>query len=343
MIKKGEFTMKKMRKRMLPLLTGLLLFALCMIFGTAKAEASQYTYFKGPKAKASYTVGTKIPISFYCGVVITETKCDAWGRPVETIYQKMPATLRVFKGNQEIHSVNFTYTKATTIATTYTPTTTGTLKLCLYAQGMGLNAPNGLQDTVTITVKKAKPATVKSRKPVISVERTGKKVAQISCSNNYGFGMKVYRATKKKGKYKLIKTTSKSVFKDKKLAANKEYYYKVRLYAKKGKKTLLSKWSAPVKAAKYDSRTISLSYTAGKGVKISWKKINGAGYYLVGRNNSGTGKEYEIISCEGAETTTYYDKDVTKGKTYYYCIIAEKGNAEAVGKYMGNQYKITIP
>ncbi len=336
--------MKKVKKRMIPLVTSLLLFALCMIFGSVKAEASMYHYFKEPKANESFTVGTAIPVSFYCGVTISHTKFDAWGRPSTTSYETMPATLKVFKGNTEIYSQKFTYTYATTISTIYTPSTTGSLKLCLYAHSKGLNNnTEELQDSVTITVKKAKPATVKSRKPVIDVERTGKKVAQISCSNNYGFGMKVYRAEKKKGKYKLIKTTSKGTFKDKKLAAKKEYYYKIRLYAKKGKKTLLSKWSAPVKAVKYDPSKVSLIYTAGKGVKVTWKKIPGAGYYLVGRNTSGAGQEYDIISCEGAETTTYFDTSVEKGKTYYYCIIAEKGNGEAVGKYMDNQFKIKIP
>lgn len=327
---------------MIPLLTGLLFLAVFMLFGT-RAQASQYHYFKEPKTNASYTVGTKIPVSFYCGVTISETKCDAWGRPTETVYETMPATLKVFKGNTEIHSVKFTYTKETTIATTYTPKTTGTLKLCLYAHNRGLNnKTEELQDTITIKVKKAKATKVKKIKPVIEVERTGKKTATISCPDNYGFGMKIYRSEKKKGKYKLIKTTSKATFTDKKLAANKSYFYKVRLYGKKGKKTYLSKWSAVKSVGKYDAAKIKLSYSASSGVKVTWQKITGAGYYLVGRNTTGASGEYEIISCEGSDTTTFYDKDVAKGKTYYYCIIAEKGNSEAVGKHIGNQYKITV-
>ena len=43
-------------------------------------------------------------------------------------------------------------------------------------------------------------------------ERTAKNKAKIVCTTDYGYGMKVYRATKKNGKYKLIKKTSKNTF-----------------------------------------------------------------------------------------------------------------------------------
>ena len=133
----------------------------------------------------------------------------------------MPVTLKAFKGDKEIYSNELSYTEATTITTSYTPNTAGTIKLCIYGRNVGLNADaQVLQESLTINVKSAKASDVKKVKPIISVERIAKKKAEISCDNNNGFGMKVYRATKKNGKYKLIKTTSKSVFTDKKLAAS---------------------------------------------------------------------------------------------------------------------------
>ena len=45
-------------------------------------------------------------------------------------------------------------------------------------------------------------------------------------------GYEIYKATKKKGKYKRIKKTTKTTFKRTDLTANKTCYYKVRAYYK---------------------------------------------------------------------------------------------------------------
>ena len=336
--------MKHSPIRFVTLFPLLLLLALLMPLGMLQAEASTYYYFKTPESGAAFKAGKEIRISFYAGVVNKETRFDAWGRPSTPTYKEMPVTLKVFKGDTELASQEFTYTKAATIETTYTPNTTGKLTLRIYGRKMSLTAvTQELQDSIDITVKKAKASDVKKVKPKITVERTAKKKAVITCTNDGGYGMKIYRAAKKNGKYKLIKTTSKPVFTDKKLSASKEYYYKVRLYSKKGKKTYLSKYSAKAKAGKYSNDKMSLSYSASKGVKISWKKIDGTGYYLVARNTEGAAAEYDVISCEGSETTVYYDTNVEKGKTYYYMVSGFKGDDTPVGKHYGNQYKIKIP
>ena len=59
-------------------------------------------------------------------------------------------------------------------------------------------------------------------------------------------GYKVYRATKKNGKYKLIKTVKKAGtlnYTDKKLKKGKKYFYKVRTYTVIYGTTYLGKWS----------------------------------------------------------------------------------------------------
>ena len=59
-------------------------------------------------------------------------------------------------------------------------------------------------------------------------------------------GYKIYRATKKNGKYKLVKTIKKAgtlKYTDKKLKKGKKYYYKVRTYTKIGSTIYLGKWS----------------------------------------------------------------------------------------------------
>ena len=63
-------------------------------------------------------------------------------------------------------------------------------------------------------------------------------------------GYKVYRAAKKNGKYKLIKTVKKAVtlkYTDKKLKKSKKYFYKVRTYTTINGRTYLGKWSAAKK------------------------------------------------------------------------------------------------
>ena len=337
--------MKKTMKRLASILA---VFMMITLFpaGVDTANASQYYYFKSPQAGKTYTAGTNIPVSFYAGVTITETKMDKWGNPAEVIYHEMPITLKVFKGDRELFSQEYKYTKPTTIATNFKPNTAGTLKLCIYGQNMGLNVTSQtLQDTITIKVRKPAAKKVKKIKPKISVDRTSKKSAQITCENDSGFGMKIYRATKKGGKYKLIKTTKKSTFTDKKLSAGKVYYYKVRLYAKSGKKTLLSKWSSKVKADKYrpGSGNLKLSYSASSGVRITWKPINGAGFYLIGKSTSGVPQfswDNQYICC-GKDELTYYDKEVEKGKTYYYAVFAMNDASEMVGKHASSIYKIT--
>lgn len=57
-------------------------------------------------------------------------------------------------------------------------------------------------------------------------------------------GYIVYRATSKKGPYKKIKTIKKKTttsYTDKKVKANKKYYYKVKIYQKVNKKTKIGK------------------------------------------------------------------------------------------------------
>ena len=330
-----------MMKRIALLLPAFVLALVIAPLGAQSAEASEYTYFKAPADNSTYTVGDKISISFWAGDVVRHTSMDAWGRPSTTTYEDVPAVLKVFKGTTELASFDFTYSNGTTLEATYVPKTTGTLKLRIYGiNGLDKTA-NSLKDTLTITVKKKKASSVKTTKAVITAERATKTSAVITCENDSGFGMKVYRATKKSGAYKLIASTKKPTYTDKKIKANKVYYYKVRLFAKSGSKTLLGKWSAAKQITKKPPTQITLSYTASKGVKVSWKPIKGTGYYLVGRKLKGA-KDYDVISCEGAETTVYYDTDVQKGKTYYYCITAWKGDDTNVGKYMNDRFKITI-
>ncbi len=329
-------------KRALAIVPVIAIIAVGILMMAEPADASTYYYFKDPKNGASCKVGDSVSVSFWAGVEFKTTHYDDWGNPSTVTYEKMPVTLKVFKGSKQLDSREFTYEQATTIKTTYKPSTTGTLQLKIYGRPIGKYTQE-LQDTISIKVTAKKPSAVKKIKPKLSVARTGKKSAKITCSNYGGFKMKVYRSEKKSGKYKLVKTVKNGTFTDKKLKAKKQYYYKVRLFAKKGKKTYQSKWSSAKKAGKYvEQKDITLSYKAGSGVTVKWKAVSGVGYYLVSRNTVGTKGEYDVIACEGDNTTSYTDKDVVKGKTYYYAIVACKDNDDVIKKYMSDSYKIKV-
>ena len=63
---------------------------------------------------------------------------------------------------------------------------------------------------------------------------------------NGASGYEIYRATSKNGKYKKIatvkKNSAKTTYKDRKLAKNKKYYYKVRAYKTVNKYKTYSKF-----------------------------------------------------------------------------------------------------
>ena len=97
---------------------------------------------------------------------------------------------------------------------------------------------------IPVNAKDNKAGSVKSITPKIDVKRTADTQAVISCTNRSGYGVKIYRSDSKKGKYKLVKTTSRSKFTDKKLKKSKTYYYKIRFYTKKGKKLITAGFHA---------------------------------------------------------------------------------------------------
>ena len=73
-------------------------------------------------------------------------------------------------------------------------------------------------------------------------------------------------------------------------------------------------------------------------MKLTWDLVKDAGYYLIYKASSSTG-EGEVISCNGDDENTLYDKDVKSGKTYYYWVEAYKGDEE---KPMAKSDKVHI-
>lgn len=196
--------------------------------------------------------------------------------------------------------------------------------------------------------KKKKSISMKKVVPNVKVERVSKKAAEISWTNQKGKGTMIYRAQKKKGKYKLIKKTSKAFYTDKKLKAKKTYYYKIRYYNKKGKKITYSKFSKVQKVGKYVKPMLptitSLSYTESKGVCIKWKYTGKADVFYVLRSDKKNSNENLFIEEAKKDARVSYDKDAEKGKTYYYMVVAVKNpDSDHPEKTFGKDKGFTVP
>ena len=73
-------------------------------------------------------------------------------------------------------------------------------------------------------------------------------------------------------------------------------------------------------------------------VKLTWKRIDGAGGYKIYRSNKKTGEYVQVGKVYGNKRFTYTNKNVKGGKTYYYKVAAYK---KASGQVIyGNKSKV---
>ena len=134
-------------------------------------------------------------------------------------------------------------------------------------------------------------------------------------------GYKIYRGTRKSGKYKLIKTTKKTSFTNTKLTSNKTYYYKIKAYKTiKGKTYTSKKYSKAISAKAILTRVTSLKATEKNGyVKLTFKKGKNTKYYEIYRR---TGKNGKYKKIKTTKSLSFTDKTVKGNKTYYYKVRA---------------------
>lgn len=128
-------------------------------------------------------------------------------------------------------------------------------------------------------------------------------------------GYQIYRATKKNGKYKKIKTTSAHSFYD---GGNKTLgkykYYKIRAYGVVGGKTVYGTYSSKFCAKPNMPAPIVTTTSASGKVNLSWSKVAGATKYKVYRATSRNGKYSSVKTTKSCS----FSNKVTNGKRYYY-------------------------
>lgn len=94
-----------------------------------------------------------------------------------------------------------------------------------------------------------------------------------------------------------------------------------------------------VQAAALKAPKLSKVTRVDKSVKFTWKKSKGAAGYYVYRK-AGNGSWKKIKSIKGASKTSYIDKKVKNGTTYYYTVKAYKG--KKVSSYNKKGLKIVF-
>jgi N-acetylmuramoyl-L-alanine amidase len=129
----------------------------------------------------------------------------------------------------------------------------------------------------------------------------------------------IYRSTKETSSYSKIKTVTSTSYTDTSRKTGVTYYYKVVSYSDKAKGGTSSVVSAtPVSAAPTNVKVVAKSYNS---TKLTWTKAKGAGEYNIYRSTSKS-SGYTLIKTVANTKTSYTDKTVVTGKTYYYKIRA---------------------
>lgn len=180
---------------------------------------------------------------------------------------------------------------------------------------------------------KAKPSKTQITKKVStdyrSIKLTWKKVSGAT-------GYEIYRATKKSGTYKLIRTInsgSKTTYTNKKLTTGINYYYKIRVFRNVGSKKYYSSFSSIVskKAVPQTPKITSISSTDTTKIKLNWNKVDGSQGYEIYRAASKNGKYNLVKTITKGTITSFTDTGLTSGKKYYYRVKAyRKVNGKAV-------------
>lgn len=152
-------------------------------------------------------------------------------------------------------------------------------------------------------------------------------------------GYEISRSTSKNGSYTqiaMIGSQGQSSYVDSSVKEGKLYYYKIRVIGREGTDTIYSDWSSAVsgRTAKKPAK-VKVSSRNSTTLRISWTGDKNAAGYIIKRAESQKGTYKKIATVKGGDTTSYDNKKVKAGKTYYYKVEAYNYNGKKKG-YSGN-------
>ena len=136
----------------------------------------------------------------------------------------------------------------------------------------------------------------------------------------------VYASKDKNQEYKYIGSTDENEFVDDKAPVNKYTYYRIK--AKDGVNT--GDFSDAVKILPLGvPKDITTKTINSKGIGVNWEDVKGAHGYMVLRASKSAGT-YRTIA--NVKDSSYVDKSVAKGKSYFYKIIAYSNSSVMQGQ-----------
>lgn len=173
--------------------------------------------------------------------------------------------------------------------------------------------------TVSCTVK------VIPKKVVVKAQSKGYNSIKLSWAKAPDIsGYWVYKKDSK-GKYNVIATLSGTAgsYTDKNLVTGQSYSYKIKAFRIVGTTKYKSKISTAATAVPVPAKPKILSkQLVNKTVSLTWKEITGTSGYKLYRSESKNGTYVRIKTLKKQTNTSFVDKNIVTGKTYYYKVVA---------------------
>ena len=140
----------------------------------------------------------------------------------------------------------------------------------------------------------------------------------------------VYRATSKNGSYTRLATTKNTSVNNTSITAGKTCYYKVRAIC--DEEDANSDFSAIKSRTRDLARPeVQISRKSGKPY-VKWDKVSNATGYKIYRSTSQNGTYQQVV----VTSNRYYkDQKASKGRTYYYKVVAVCKNTAGNSAYSG--------
>lgn len=151
----------------------------------------------------------------------------------------------------------------------------------------------------------------------------------------------IFRSTKSNKGFKKIATISTFSYTNKKLTFDTTYYYKIRAYKVVDGVKKYSPYSKVVGTkTKVNAPNFSVKFNTYNSAKIVISKVSSANGYQIYRSESENGT-YKLLTT--TTKTSYVDKNLKVGKTYYYKVRAYKlkSKSKKYGSYSLLSYEVT--
>ena len=271
----------------------------------------------------------------------TGTACTTCGKVTKSVVIpkvssfNLSATAYSYDGKTKTPTVTVKDSKGKTLknSTDYTLAySSGRKDIGRYAVKVTLKGNYSGTKTLYFDIKPAQVSKPKATQTTSSVTLSWSKVA----GSNMRYYVFSYNPSTKK--YTCLGYTTGTSYTVKKLSSGTTYYYAVQAY-----NTTAKKWGkvSSVLTTATKPGTPTLKAVAGtRKATLSWNKQTGATGYVLYMATSKTGKYTKIATLKVNTKVSYTKTGLTKGKTYYFKVIAYKtvGSTNVYGAYSSVKY-----